>query len=1000
MFAARRGRVLGSSLAVNQVVVNSSETAGEVACSQPELATILNPDQPLLARLMPLRNIASRHPNPAVGDVFAAYFGVADLADPIGRQEGVRAGSMWLHTALTLLDLYVPDVPLDPSVEQYCKVKLRACRASRLEAEADVAEHVAQVRTGTAQSPVLEKIQAAIRALPDLAESQSDALRYRERAVQLSAFYQETHRFFANVHRSSNLLAMKQAIIEGRTHALQEEENYQSASQAYLNRLSASYGSLQDLIGPITVGIRAAKLGLYLVAKNYKTKAAQAQQKNVMRTIEYLSPFPIVKVAGSLIDLQNAMGADISARSGSQALLAIEVCAVLKSAGSRFDLIGPRLSRAYQTMIALWIADQNANRRAEQVEESLYRERKVQYEDLPDAEREAKELLAMFPQYDDWEEDGDIESSGEENRSSSSTLLSHDHVVRLYQLHLQIFQDEAYSAEAFDTSRISHLAHLIEENPAAFSAELDAISITTQIAILAQRQAEDRTTVNSKTYNFYTSPNLPEIFKVLDLLIRMETRIKITLEEYPDQMVLQHLLDRCANIRSIGAGTPVARMLSAIEQLLTHTEDWQAYANKENSLKTFQEEIIHLIISWRRLELAGWTHLLDQEAASYELDTAEWWFRLFQLLIVGAVGSDSESAIAGPGDQDHVSKALPLIMDYLSSSTLGRFESRLRLLKSFTSLIRNSPELNSRDSMQKTILSLEGIIRRFGQFESKVRESISQRRQPLDKAIADFVKLATWKDVNIESMRASARKTHAQLYKSIRAFRDVLKQPASTVLQLGPPSISDVQPDQAPFGPDVSTSGVSPDHVARPEILAPAPDHLAELDKTFQKFVHVTSRDDGPGLDRTFDDLDDLVTEVQENVKALQDETPSTLTEENKKAVGNLQARKRKAFADLLKALRNLGFSAKNRADQLARQTSVAWLSSLPGLSIDSPACQPEIRELLTSAESYHQSLDILLPVMRESLRGHSEDFVTQDLQRAHGFADNIFAASLKHRSR
>ena len=34
----------------------------------------------------------------------------------------------------------------------------------------------------------------------------------------------------------------------------------------------------------------------------------------------------------------------------------------------------------------------------------------------------------------------------------------------------------------------------------------------------------------------------------------------------------------------------------------------------------------------------------------------------------------------------------------------------------------------------------------------------------------------------------------------------------------------------------------------------------------------IMSRGDGPGLDRTFSDLDDLVSQVQETVKALQEE--------------------------------------------------------------------------------------------------------------------------------
>jgi midasin len=208
--------------------------------------------------------------------------------------------------------------------------------------------------------------------------------------------------------------------------------------------------------------------------------------------------------------------------------------------------------------------------------------------------------------------------------------------------------------------------------------------------------------------------------------------------------------------------------------------------------------------------------------------------------------------------------------------------------------------------------------------------------------------------------------------------------------------VEDLYPQQPVVSP--VSSVLADSH--RPESVNPVPLHLIQLDKTYKKFCGVMEADRPSSLDEAYMELDDLVEEIRETSKALQDETPSSLTDENKKIVGNLQARKRKAFADLLKALRGLGFSAKNRADQLANQSSSAWLCNLPGLLEESKQCIPEIQSLLRNSESYHHRLDILLPDMRESLRNHSEDFVTQDLQRAHGFADNVFGTALNYRSR
>ena len=973
-------------------------------CSSSESAIIFDPGSKLERRLEVLGSVATRHPTAEIHRVYSLYFGGATSFGYEPALAEVDAGRLWLRSGLTLLDLYVPDVPLDPAVERYCALKLQAAKRSRLEREAEVAIYAETAVTGTSKSLLIDSLKKALSDLPTPSDGEAELSDYERRVHDISGFYQETHRFFATVHRSVNLIQLETAVIDGRLHALQEEENFQSASQAYLTRISASYPSLQDLIRPIAIGIRASKVGMHILAKAIKVKAARGQSPIAVRTVDDFVTFPSVVRLRHMIDYQNTLAASISSRSGSQTLLALEACKLLRNADCRFEMIGGQVGRAYQTMIALWLADQNTNRRAEQVTQSLYRERKVQYEDLPDAEREAKELLAMFPQYEVWDAEDDdslvTEVGQQQDLPSSSTFLTHADVIRLYQLHLQLFQDDVDRTHSFEAARIDAVAQAVQEHPDAFSSALDSQSAPLRVAMLAQRRTAGSIKANAEEYNFYNSPNLPEMAKVLDFLGRLDKRVRVILEEFPDQMVLQHLLDRCDNIRAIGATSPVARILAAMEQLLTHTEDWQAYANRDNTLKPFQEEIIQMIISWRRLELSGWTHLLNQEARSYESDTAEWWFRLYQLLILGTVGDEDEPQATDGVKRDHMAQALPLLLDYLASSTMGRFSSRLRLLRSFRTLIARTPELEGRDSMQRTARILASVLRRFGQFESKIEDFIRQKRQPLDKAITDFVKLATWKDINIESMRASARKTHAQLYKSIRNFREILKQPISVVLQAGPPAITDEAEDAYQHEASVATDSPVLPNSRRPEAIDSVPLHLIQLDKTYKKFSGVMKADHASSIDEAYIDLDDLVDEIRETSKALQEETPSSLTEENKKLVGNLQARKRKAFADLLKALRGLGFSAKNRADQLANQSSSAWLCNLPGLVEESMDCIPEIRGLLQSAESYHHRLDILLPDMRESLRNHSEDFVTQDLQRAHGFADNVFAAALKYRSR
>ena len=45
--------------------------------------------------------------------------------------------------------------------------------------------------------------------------------------------------------------------------------------------------------------------------------------------------------------------------------------------------------------------------------------------------------------------------------------------------------------------------------------------------------------------------------------------------------------------------SPVAQVLAALERLLVQTDDWEEYANRDNSLKLQQNKLIALIIEWR-----------------------------------------------------------------------------------------------------------------------------------------------------------------------------------------------------------------------------------------------------------------------------------------------------------------------------------------------------------------------------------------------------------------
>jgi midasin len=433
-----------------------------------------------------------------------------------------------------------------------------------------------------------------------------------------------------------------------------------------------------------------------------------------------------------------------------------------------------------------------------------------------------------------------------------------------------------------------------------------------------------------------------------------------------------------------------------MEQLLDVVQDWESYANRDNSLASFRDEIIALIIGWRKLELSAWNRLLDQEVMSYDAENAAWWFRLYELLIVG-----TESAIETGGSEidlkfkQHLDSALPLIMEYISATSCGHFGSRLRLLGSFADYIdvtKLRPSAATAELWRHVMHLLRNVEASYGQYVEITQQTINNQRAPLEKAVRDFVKLASWKDVNVNAMQASARKSHAQLYKTIRKFRDVLRQPVTSFLSIPLPTLPAWENSSVIQGLTVLDAPLA---IGRPAEID-TPTFLADANRTVSKYQRIMSIDDQP-TSSACETVDDLATDIIETAEALVKETPAHLTEENKKNVKNLQTRKRKAFSDLLKELRRLGFSAKVRADQLANQSSAANILKLCPLEQDD-ASELSARDLLKRVEQYHHRLDFALPAMRHAMNDHSADIVTYDLQRAHGFAESAFAEALGSR--
>ena len=126
---------------------------------------------------------------------------------------------------------------------------------------------------------------------------------------------------------------------------------------------------------------------------------------------------------------------------------------------------------------------------------------------------------------------------------------------------------------------------------------------------------------------------------------------------------------------------------------------------------------------------------------------------------------------------------------------------------------RASKSGNERVALHRARCVLHATEQYYGLFSTQLATHLSVQRETLETEIGGFIKLASWKDVNVQALKQSAQRTHHQLYKIIRKFRDLLRQPISERLRPELASVQEIKetPLDIVFPKSVKLRPLSPD---------------------------------------------------------------------------------------------------------------------------------------------------------------------------------------------
>ncbi|XP_055890090.1 midasin-like isoform X2 [Biomphalaria glabrata] len=511
------------------------------------------------------------------------------------------------------------------------------------------------------------------------------------------------------------------------------------------------------------------------------------------------------------------------------------------------------------------------------------------------------------------------------------------------------------------------------------------------------RDGEEQVT-SEKTYNIYSDSNVCEVIKCKPVLENLRKRVAELLAEWPEHptlLLLNQLMDR---ILTFSVTEPVMKFLTGLELVLQKAQDWESNAASFVSMSIQLGEISQLIVHWRKLELSCWKSSLDREEVTCQDKASHWWFHLYQLLSCYINNEQSQDE-----QQSCKDDLVTSLKTFMESSSVGEYDVRLDMLLAFHCQlvhVQDSP------TSKQLLHLLWNLYQFYKQYQNQVRHEIKTMREPIEKKLKGFVKIARWNDMNYWSLKASTEKTHRTVHKFIKEYQAVLHQPVKTLL-------GDKKDDQLSSEVRESTgfclettvqevTGKLKESVTLNESIGVIQPYqppaalsgitlLPRLQSLFKKMKkHLLKCVEDPGLMKNVLILDDFTGELIEAIHSLQSlqVTPSSDKEKQQKEAHSINLRKRKRLAELFQYLSDLGLSfrkgvIKNNKIALAEALEVppVHLSTSSGLPVS---------RLWSSCDQYFYKCMSRHAQFNSAIISPSKELGMSEVERCRGFIEHF----------
>lgn len=888
------------------------------------------------------------------------------------RATSKATGQEWIELALLGLHAYVPNYPHDPALRPMIERRMFNEEKAGLLSALGVLRQFQTEFTGQDTSLRIRQVEAAIQGMGS--EPPVPAIA-RPEVSQLDELQGEF----------TNLLSIVQPLLSksmSAGEAALDVTLHQNVVRV-IQRLTEGYRAYDDITDTVVGLLACLYIGLLLAKKEIedqeKTKVGQSLQYIARET-----PFFGLGDAKSAITTADFLHGAEAALSSHNTTIdfrwhALYLLSVIKSADpDSFSQPAARglLHGIFTSFFTEYKTKLLQDQEKEAQDKSLYSYRGMEEEENDEEDR------SLFPDYEA-ELDSDREGAALAPQSAAQAT-SRDHAIRLANMHTELFLE---GREASDSIKTLLEWSASETNRASEGKSHGTTHETALPALYLALESKIDALNGSGTgpsYNFYFDANLPEAKRLITFVHRIQARYRQIRSVWPEHMTLADVLRTCDEALAFRHVDPVAKFITKAEKLHAYMYEWQRVASKQYSTADLFDDLTKLLVSWRQLELTTWARLFDLEVEKCRDSAKSWFFVAYETVIAASESVDDEQAM-----RTHAKELLKSLEGFFENTTLGQFEQRVKLLQQ----LRQHAAMRMQDVEHFKILhsALENFIVYFSRLEKPVHEALAKGRQALEKEVNNVIKLASWKDTNIEALKQSAKTSHRKLSKLVRKFRAVLNKPVSTVMSAG-------FADDGSTQREASLALVSA--AVNPEALACCEEHVPGWSERKSRFRNLSVTVD---MMRNFtlpsNDIVDgaayineLITSITMSIIELQKATPSTLTEDNKSEVQQLKTQKRKLYADTMKELRQMGVKSNLSVDTLVKQDELSTvLSSLPVVQSVGVGCG-------RVAEGYlHQALN-LMPQVRAVSKEHSGDLTSNDVAKSIGYIEGLLHIAIKQR--